>query len=70
VKLALIIIGLMSLAFIGGFLLAAWVRQPDVETSRVELQLCREREQRLQKLVDDLKRDMRDMAMELSRKVS
>lgn len=69
-KLTLIIIGLMSLAFIGGFLLAAWVRQPDVEKSRVELELCRDRERRLQQLVDDLRRDMREMALELSRKVS
>ena len=36
-KLALIIIGIASLAFIAGFLLAAWVRQPDLEKERVEL---------------------------------
>jgi hypothetical protein len=69
-KILLLILGFSLVGFITGFLLAAWVRQPDVEQSRVELELCRDREQRLQKLVDELKRDMRDMALDLSRRVS
>ena len=49
-------------AFIAGFLLAAWVRQPDLEKERVELALCRDREAKLQQLVDSLKAALRDTA--------
>ena len=56
-KLTLIIIGIASVAFIAGFLLAAWVRQPDLEKERVELALCRDREAKLQQLVDSLESD-------------
>ena len=46
-KLTLIIIGIACVAFIVGFLVAAWVRQPDLEKERVELALCRDREAKL-----------------------
>jgi hypothetical protein len=70
VKLALIIIGLMSVAFIGGFLLAAWVRQPDLEKERVELALCRDRERQLQELVTSLKATLRDTAQDVTRRIA
>lgn len=69
-KLALIIIGIASLAFIGGFLLAAWVRQPDLEKERVELQLCRDREAQLQELVTSLKATLRDTAQDVARRIA
>jgi len=70
VKLALIIIGIASLAFIAGFLLAAWVRQPDLEKERVELALCRDRERQLQELVASLKATLRDTAQDVTRRIA
>jgi hypothetical protein len=70
VKLALIIIGIASLAFIAGFLLAAWVRQPDLEKERVELALCRDREKQLQELVSSLKATLRDTAQDVTRRIA
>jgi uncharacterized caspase-like protein len=70
VKLALIIIGIASLAFIAGFLLAAWVRQPDLEKERVELALCRDREAQLQELVASLKATLRDTAQDVARRIA
>ena len=69
-KLALIIIGIASLAFIAGFLLAAWVRQPDLEKERVELALCRDRERQLQELVASLKATLRDTAQDVTRRIA
>ena len=57
-------------AFIAGFLVAAWVRQPDLEKERVELALCREREAKMRQLVDDLKADLRDTAQDVARRIA
>jgi len=70
VKLALIIIGCSSIAFIAGFLLAAWVRQPDLEKERVELALCREREAQLQELIRNLKATLRETALDVARRIA
>jgi hypothetical protein len=69
-KLALITIGCSCVAFIAGFLLAAWVRQPDLEKERVELALCRDREAKLQELVDVLKATLRDTAQDVARRIA
>ena len=69
-KLTLIIIGIASLAFIAGFLLAAWVRQPDLEKERVELALCRDREAQLRELVTNLKATLRDTAQDVARRIA
>ena len=69
-KLTLIIIGIASVAFIAGFLLAAWVRQPDLEKERVELALCRDREAKLQQLVTILKATLRDTAQDVARRIA
>jgi hypothetical protein len=70
VKLTLIIIGIACVAFIVGFLVAAWVRQPDLEKERVELALCRDREAKLQQLVTDLKATLRDTAQDVARRIA
>jgi hypothetical protein len=70
VKLTLIIIGIACVAFIVGFLFAAWVRQPDLEKERVELVLCREREAKLQQLVDSLKSTLRETAQDVARRIA
>ena len=70
VKLTLIIIGIASVAFIAGFLLAAWVRQPDLEKERVELALCRDREVKLQQLIDSLKAALRETAEDVARRIA
>jgi hypothetical protein len=70
VKLTLIIIGIASVAFIAGFLVAAWVRQPDLEKERVELALCRDREAKLQQLIDDLKLALRDTAQDIRSRIA
>ena len=41
-KLALIIIALMSAAFMGGFFLAGWVRQETLDELHRDLQHCRD----------------------------
>ena len=69
-KLTLIIIGIACVAFIVGFLVAAWVRQPDLEKERVELALCREREANLQQLVKDLKATLRDTVKDVARRIA
>lgn len=69
-KLTLIIIGVACVAFIAGFLLAAWVRQPDLEKERVELALCRDREAKLQELVNSLKATLRDTAQDVARRIA
>lgn len=69
-KLALVIIGIACVAFIAGFLLAAWVRQPDLEKERVELALCRDREKQLQELVTSLKATLRDTAQDVARRIA
>ena len=69
-KLTLIIIGIACVAFIVGFLVAAWVRQPDLEKERVELALCREREANLQQLVKDLKATLRDTVKDVTRRIA
>jgi len=70
VKLTLIIIGIACVAFIVGFLVAAWVRQPDLEKERVELALCRDREAKPQQLVTDLKATLRDTAQDVARRIA
>jgi len=70
VKLTLIIIGIACVAFIVGFLVAAWVRQPDLEKERVELALCRDREVKLQELVNSLKATLRDTAQDVARRIA
>jgi hypothetical protein len=70
VKLTLIIIGVACVAFIAGFLVAAWVRQPDLEKERVELALCRDREAKLQQLVDSLKVALRETAQDIARRIA
>ena len=69
-KLTLIIIGIACVAFIVGFLVAAWVRQPDLEKERVELALCRDREVKLQELVNSLKATLRDTAQDVARRIA
>ena len=69
-KLTLIIIGIACVAFIVGFLVAAWVRQPDLEKERVELALCRDREAKPQQLVTDLKATLRDTAQDVARRIA
>jgi hypothetical protein len=69
-KLTLIIIGVACVAFIAGFLLAAWVRQPDLEKERVELALCRDREVKLQQLIDSLKAALRETAEDVTRRIA
>jgi hypothetical protein len=70
VKFTLITIGCSCVAFVIGFLVAAWVRQPDLEKERVELALCRERVERMQQLLDDLKADLRDTAQDVARRIA
>jgi hypothetical protein len=53
-----------------GFLFAAWVRQPDLEKERVELALCRDRELKLQQLVDSLKATLRETAQDVARRIA
>ena len=53
-KLALIIIGLMSVAFMGGFFLAGWVRQQTLDELRRDLTNCRDGRAKLQDALDGL----------------
>ena len=69
-KLTLVAIGIACVSFIAGFLLAAWVRQPDLEKERVELALCRDREVKLQELVNSLKATLRDTAQDVARRIA
>jgi hypothetical protein len=57
-------------AFVAGFLLAAWVRQPDLEKERVELSLCRDREKQLEQLIATLKAELADTARGLGEKIA
>lgn len=61
---------LCAAAFVAGFLLAGWVRQPDLEKERVELSLCRDRERRLEELIRTLKAELADTARGLGEKIA
>ena len=69
-KYTLITIGCSCVAFVIGFLVAGWARQPDLEKERVELALCRDREAKLQQLVTDLKATLRDTAQDVARRIA
>jgi outer membrane murein-binding lipoprotein Lpp len=58
VKLALIIIGLMCAAFIGGFVLAGWVRQSTIDELHREVKQCQDGRARLQELIDTLTQEL------------
>ena len=57
-KLALIIIALMSGAFVGGFFLAGWVRQEALDELHRDLNACRDGRMRLQELIDGLTQEL------------